>query len=916
MITISGYPGFGSPGVDGSIGTTGKSIFYSDYDLSNTKEFVKVQELIGESNHIMKPKNPNDKISKYARGYNVGDYILDNNNDLYIINKIDIPNNIVEIVKTQNSFNSNIFYEVNNDNIYTALNNILLQHNIPTTDKLSVFNNNFPLSIINNDGKLITLKSDNKDLSFNLSKDNKGITVDSDKIYMSNIYVSDNSNIIHNNSIFVILKNVINSLYINENGIWNCDNDKNANLKITELYNCGNKSEIDDNISSFEKIIKNYNSIIKNPFNSDAAYIKVYIKDNSNNEIFHLIKKSSIRNISLNNIKPITNISKLNVLGNIIDIKYNGENGYSLSMEFTGNILDNDITNINSEQLNISVNNNIVTISDECSSFNTVSENIIRSFDILGKKYYIVYSNPFFENKDTTIFNAVFNSYITNDAKYLQYNTVKNGIPCNAFMTVSSFDIKSVISKTDNIEFTVNLYYDEITPFLSNIFDESNKLSRLSAAIISPKNITDDISQYINIEVFNNDKTKLNKNVNYIAFDNIDNLQDKLKTLKNGEAILTLKGSISKDLLYIGEDSLKLLQHSPKLLILLEFDEPYLCDVHFKIKGNLIQSNYRTPVITFEDDIKTRIVPWELTGLTLKDKELLGNDYDVRLYNKVQHQYTPINLKTAKIDITNYNKRYFRFYQDDKSFYPNDITNLLLSDGVYSELSLLKYGYSYQNSTQELAIKPTKTTTHNSQEVNYSQFDEDIMYPVRTGININISSNDITKNTVYFNSVPSTGTKYAPTNIDGITAGISYLDYNKIYDNFDESIITMCEWTYNKTIKTKEKGNFVTYDCKLTNPFNTDLSIFATTDLLNDNKTENRYIPYSIFFNIEPRVVIKSPGEYLFNGVVNLLRLPKIADNRNNYYKKEELKDIFKWYVPTSVRTLTNDNELTYNIKK
>ena len=63
-------------------------------------------------------------------------------------------------------------------------------------------------------------------------------------------------------------------------------------------------------------------------------------------------------------------------------------------------------------------------------------------------------------------------------------------------------------------------------------------------------------------------------------------------------------------------------------------------------------------------------------------------------------------------------------------------------------------------------------------------------------------------------------------------------------------------------------------------------------------------------------MVIKSPGEYLFNGVVNLLRLPKIADNRNNYYKNEELKDIFKWYVPTSVRTLTNDNELTYNIKK
>ena len=40
MITISGYPGFGSPGVDGSIGTTGKSIFYSNYDLSTTKELV------------------------------------------------------------------------------------------------------------------------------------------------------------------------------------------------------------------------------------------------------------------------------------------------------------------------------------------------------------------------------------------------------------------------------------------------------------------------------------------------------------------------------------------------------------------------------------------------------------------------------------------------------------------------------------------------------------------------------------------------------------------------------------------------------------------------------------------------------------------------------------------------------------
>ena len=110
----------------------------------------------------------------------------------------------------------------------------------------------------------------------------------------------------------------------------------------------------------------------------------------------------------------------------------------------------------------------------------------------------------------------------------------------------------------------------------------------------------------------------------------------------------------------------------------------------------------------------------------------------------------------------------------------------------------------------------------------------------------------------------------------------------------------------------------MTYDCKLTNPSNVNLEAFATTDIFDESKTNDRNVPYSIFFNIEPRVVTKSSGEYKFNGAVNMLKSPKVIginNIKNSYYNEnhEKYRDEFKWKVPVSVRTLTSDDNKTYD---
>ena len=874
MTLITGFPGFGSPGKEGESGISGKSLYYTEFDLSDSEQFADVQRRISENRNIS-----NKSENKISRTYLEGDNIIDYNNTLHVIKTIDNTNNIIEIIQIQQGF-KNLLSQSDD---FCIMNKLILQKNIPSIKKLEEFDGDYLLTLLNKDGKFISLYSQDNNEKFVIKTVDNNIGVDG-SVLLKNAYVPENSPIVNYNSLFVKLYNIINSCSIIDNNLY-CSYNINE-LKITELHNYINGDNTTITCQkSFERIIKNYNNTIIKSLSNDSNYLKFYIKDNNMNVVFYIISKDDIKNF--NELLNITSENQLNITDNIIDIKLNNNNSFSVSFIYKNDIIGQPWNFINSENTEISSNKNVINVNCNLSANITNKENITRSFELYNKRYYITFANPYYIDSNPNILDVRFSAYTNDDAKYLQYNSVKNGIPCNSFITVSSIDIKDVENNCDKIDLDISIDYSASTFLMEDNLDDSDKSVRISAAIVYGENIANDI----NIETFNNAPVKV-----------LSNKFNENKTLK-------LVHSINKNDIYIGDDEIKLASSAPKLIILTEFNEPYLCDVCYTINGNVKTINDSS--VNFNTDIVTRVVPWELTAFALNTKSV---EKDVRAYNKVYRPYVPYNLRNLKIEITNYNKRYFNFYDNENSFYTKDLKHQFLSDGLYSEMSLLKFGYNEDNYTEEIEINPTNKISNISYKVNYSQFDDDILYPVRTGINININANDIKTSELFFNSVATSGTTYAPTSADGIVLGKSYIEYDSIY-NGNNNFLSCAEWAYNATIKDKNnnKGNFITYDCKLSYPSDCSLNKFALNNLFEDNV--DRYIPYSIFFNIEPRVITKSSGEYMFNAAVNLLRCPKVVNNTLRYYNNDckQYIDKFDWIVPTSVRTLKDDGTITYN---
>lgn len=914
MKTISGFPGFGSPGKEGIIGAEGNSIYYSDYDLSNQDEFSIVQRLIADGRKLLKKHNN----ERFAREYLIGDFILDFNGDIYYLKNKDLSNNIVDITNIQKSININKFTQDESYNL--SINNLLLQKDIPTFGKIKDFYNDYPLTVLydndENDNFLVLKSSKNSDtnryIRFNYdNKDNIHITPVYSNIYVDNLYVPEKSEIINSNSLLFIIQDIIEDMFIEENEIkFSNSKDDILNLiKITELVNYieNPSSSIKELNNTYERIIKNYNEKTFRTLNNVNGYIKIYVKD-FNNTIFHIIKINSI-------VKPnnLVNISADDVeytaVDNIISVKNVKVNAFNIKFSFENTIERSDIKYISNSNISYQISGQDIIIRNVIDENNTTEKLITRAVKIYNKQYFIKYSNPYYDYSSERGLEMEFSTYANSEAKYLQFNSLKRGIPCNAFLTISSLDIKHVRLNAENklddiLDVSININYDAITPSLASVFNsELNKKTRISAALVYAKN-KENIINDINIEYFLDNENIISNVIRETEFSDSANKKLQIHTQIN-----------SKDI-YIGDEYLDLINYAPKLLILVEFDEPYFCDVTLNIKGSVNGKNYKD-VYNFDKSFTTRVIPWELSAM-----ELLNDVKSVKAYNKLTHPgNVPINLKNLKIEISNYNKKYYNFYNDNKSFYPLDLNKNNTADGLYNDLSLLKYGYKFDNDTTELNFIPEKNKNYLAKSVNYSQFDPDILYPVRSGISISVNEKDIRTQELFFENVNTIGTKYAPLSADGILLGESYVKYDKIKEDINNGMLYACEWTYNKTYRNKEKGNYITYDCKLTNPGNVDLNKFNINDINNEEMTENRFVPYSIFFDIEPRVVIKSPSEYAFDGAVNLLRCPKVPYKNEDkelkyskgYFKDEEYRDIFKWYIPTSIRTLVSDDTISYD---
>ena len=394
----------------------------------------------------------------------------------YLINKIDIDNNI---------FNNLVAFQINEENLFF---NFFNEQNI-------MFNKNFSIIIFTiltiYKIKINYLRYKNNNIITNYidsNKNNFNLNIIKDCFnYLNNIlfYIEKDMNIISNYFMFTF-KNWINFILkfyyeINENNIKSLISDKLISLITLILKNKFSRDDFFENDIKYNYpiflLFKNYyiNDYYNNDFMNICYNLSKFNDENSNLISELLIGKKDINNFNININESFDDENDNFINRNNVNIF---ENIFKYWDEFN-NDLEKNLSNIN---------NNFDT---ENFNYSNNKENIIKLF----LKFFSLNKNNWFKfccflNKNNNNFNERDSNIINNEDEEKIYTEIFNKIIISLFliMKFKNFENKNLI--------------DEMLNCLKIFFKNNN--SNIINIIKKDKNIFDNFNNVI-IDIFNND---------------------------------------------------------------------------------------------------------------------------------------------------------------------------------------------------------------------------------------------------------------------------------------------------------------------------------------------------------------------------------------------------------------------------
>ena len=240
---INGFPGLGTPGIDGSNGKKGVSTFYVDYYIT--------------PNSILNDEEYNNS------------YLIDKNfNKFFISNYISIPEK-----NNSSNFNNTSFKRYNEEIIYSDKNVLLTnkKYNKNIKNLLTIFDNEYKNEYINflsfnKNKKEILLSKKENDYFHIKTKDNSFIFINA-PLYEKN----KNKELlkeIRNDDTIKIVKLKKNNDNIEINGIINKKITNINSLQVSIIINTKYTKDNKEYFLSEERVVKNFNE----EYNKDLSY--------------------------------------------------------------------------------------------------------------------------------------------------------------------------------------------------------------------------------------------------------------------------------------------------------------------------------------------------------------------------------------------------------------------------------------------------------------------------------------------------------------------------------------------------------------------------------------------------------------------------------------------------------------------
>lgn len=590
-VKICGFPGYGSAGNDGGIGEKGSNIHYIN---DNVNDSSLAEYILTESK------------------YKVND-LLYNNNALHIITvKNDNGQALVSKISDNHQFSD---FNIKNDKIISSY-DIILSDKLKTSEHIRALNTDAYLTLVSdnnflnaNDCAVINLITDSSSSNFNLA---------TNKFLINNLYVKyDNTNILTESYGFTEIRNIIQSLHIN-----NINNDtlisfgykpKNGQFRITEcIYN-------DLNVLEHEYLIKDFNDVLDNYkiiYSDFTVLYKIYFLSNYNNDNGNIILGSFTLDIKTSKLKDVSlqgddinnfDLSWVTNSKNIL-LKDKGNDATSCKVEL---LFSDD------SDLNVYFKSDNITVDDS----EKINNKLILTINTDKSQIYkinighVVY-NISFEKKIVANFDSSVIINIDDDNKYLINSLYKNGVPANGILETYNLDFVDITTQESvNCNIIIEL-------------DDKTNIYKTHYVIINDDNVV--LSRLENGQIINNNSLNLTYRFNF-------NKNSKYKLLLYHEYDEAVYGILTTNITFTFDNDIKRI--SKRTLVIpwtLSSFKPRMLntptDYDLRVKNSLSRPDGLYPI--------------NMTSLSIKP---VSNSYEYKnnTLSKYKYVYSDSNSQTV-----------------------------------------------------------------------------------------------------------------------------------------------------------------------------------------------------------------------------------------------------------------------------
>ena len=906
-LKLCGFPGYGSPGVDGSIGITGSNV------------------------HILKT---NDNISTTLLDndkYLINDIFYKDNKMYTIVNKdrdnARISSKEISDYPIVSSFKSLEINELDNKkSVITADKNILLSNTLKTNNDIVNDDASSLLNILSNNRFIDCIDSSGFSY-FNIINDNEStydIKINDDvslKTCASNLYVNYDSNFGNNKILseafgFEDLQNVINTTKIVDNELHIGRPSLIGDIRFTKiLYDASLKSFIKEIvIKDYEDDQYEYDLTDKDESKDTIIIYRIYYRtlcDVMNNiyYVIHADVNLEISKSELLYVDSITNIinwsknSKKIIIGEKIITNTDTPDINDEINTIDDVIIDDDIIEDATDKWRI-INVKLyfskdcdytlytdldeladitLTELDESSDLDrvcytlTINPQHDETFSYklnIGKITYELYYEKIKASFDDSV------KYIFENITTVETSNLTNGVPVNGYLQIYRLTFLN----------NSNIFIKDGSSNISiNVTDGTNYYNGIAAIF------QEDILSLLNKKSSNETVKPLLGVMNSFEFDG----KHKCK-IKDGSGLLDVSDVLCSN--YLTDDNDFYIDSSVALAI----PDQYLLYVYFDYAepkyGNLvvdITCNIAGVVRTKKSN--TLVIPWDLT--TFKPHKMNSRtEFNLRVGSELRRPYgiCPVEMTNISIESTWLNtEKIVNPTLNEYNYIYSDLSNESIIDDRFKSTAILKPIYSFgahlmigyncpdNNTSITLRVSSDLTDTYIIKNKQYAQIKRSNPSPIWVGVAANYKTSEyILDNDMYVYGggyyiyaghdtdsyvndylLTPGGSDYTPSILLVDSLASTKHEYNNWNDHLkNNTFLGFVEWnvhTINVVPEVNDKYHYQTRKYKFVNV--DDSSI--------DNKSETMY---GLYFNISPKLVKSTPEEPTFDFAVNILKRPTI----------------------------------------